>query len=1106
MRYDQYYRQIFKLKKIRDYFHFYRFIIFAITGTAVLTSSTIFSIKGLINGEVFFANTITYGESYQPSGTAVFEAVTYEYANLDTDQWSETPPIRVGNYQVRGKARNNFSDFYYGKTHYYSIVPKNIVVEFSNNVVVYGDKPQISLPLTYQDQLSDYSIIIDDYSTQETTMEVDLSTLKITDSSGEDVTFCYRISQQSSPLTLLPRLIEFSFEGGEKIYDGTALSNDAYEVKGELVLGDRYEIDASLMQTNLGATVNERQVSFFNQEGLDVSHLYDVTTESESLLVTKRPLRLRSNELVKVYDGKPFDTEQFFQETILGSLLPSHRIETTFMQTTRYLFGEDVNAFAVNILNDSDEFVNNLYEIELEFGSFSITKKPLTVTTYSAVQVYNGTPLKDDRYMITSGELSSLDRIESVCDRSILTPGEISNTCEFEIIHSSGTNVTNSYQLNQISGQLLISSRPLTIHLPRLQKIYDGIELETKDFSFDQAQLSEGDTLRLDRWTSVINAGTYDHDFQWEILDSEGIPVTSNYQLQVLGIKEAVTIDKRPLSLVTKSLTQTYNATPLTVFTAASNSDRFDIVAGDLAEGHTIEVVSSTNLTNVGTVPNVIQVVIENDQGNNVTSNYNLSIESGTLTVDSFKSLTLATTNRTKIYDDQVFTSTTDFTVSPDLFPGDRISNILITSTQIDVGSSALVIDPNSIVIRNNKNEVITNNYDLIILANQGLLTVDLRPLHVRINSPQQKNYDGLPLFSNLQSQILSPTSLVPGHSLQVISGITPPVSVVDYDNGRTTPTNSLVKIYRGNVDVTDNYEPQLEEGTLQINQRVISVQTNGGTKVFDGTPLSSFTPTASIRPGSNTLVAGHQLVTTFDKEGYQPTQVFDRYGEFYINSATFKIIDTFNQDRDVTFNYSFQQTTFGIVQITKRPITLSVIPLRLEYNGKLQGYNTPKSTIFPRDPLDFNPVYLTKGSLPSGFRLETGLELQAVNAGEYLNNFQLTDLAFYDGANQRVDERNFEITRNLGLVIQKRPITISSLSGSKKQDSFSFPKTKQISQGELAEGHTIFYPETPDMIAAQSEPYVHEIYQPIIYDEFDQDVTINYQITYQRGLVVITL
>ena len=1099
MQYEQYYRRIFKLKKIRDFLHFYRFLIFAITGTAVITSSTMFSIKGLVNGEVFFNNTLTYGESYEPSGTAIFEEVTYEYAEVDSDLWEETAPIRVGNYQVRGKAKNNFNDFYYGKTHFFSIAPKPVSINFLDAAVVYGTKPRISLPLIYRDQINEYNIKVDDYATRETMIEVDLATLKITDSNGEDVTFCYTFVQEPTPLNFLPRPIEFTFKGNEKIYDGTPLSNDAYEVKGDLVTGDRLEVDPSLEQTDLGSVLNRRDVRFLNEDDLDVSHLYDVSIKSESLMVTKRPLTLRSEAISKMYDGEVFAEEQFIQETETGTLLAGHRMETTFLQRSRYVVGSDVNAFSVTILNEDDEIVNELYDLDLDFGNFSITKRPLTVETNSAQKVYDGTLLEDKGYTITSGELTAFDRIETVCEQSILTVGEIANTCSFAIKHASDIDVTNSYDLNSISGQLLIGQRPLTIQLPSRQKVYDGTSLEVKDFSIDEDQLAEGHTLRLDRWTSVLNAGTYDHDFQWTILDSQDIPVTSNYQLQVLGIKDAVTISKRPLSLLTKSLTRMYNATPLEVFSAASNADRFDVVNGDLAVGHTIRLLSSSSLTNVGSVPNVIEVVIENALRNNVTSNYDLSIESGTLTVNTFQSITITSTNQIKTYDDQAFTSATNYSLSRNLFGTDRISNIRITSTQVDVGSSPMVIDPTSIVIRNSQSENTTNNYDLIIVANTGQLTVEKRPLNVKITD-QEKTYDGKPAVP--QTQIIQPTTIVSGHSLQVSSGVTPPVIVTDYDNGNVIPTNSVVKVFRTNVDVTGNYDLNVEEGSLKINQRIISVQTNGGTKVYDGTPLTSFTPTASLRTG--TLVAGHQLVPTFDKEGYQPTNVFDIHGQGYSNSATFRILDTLNQNRDVTFNYLFQAPSFGTVAITKRPITLSVIPLRLEYNGALQGYNTPKSTISPRSAGDLNPVYLTTGTLPAGFRLETGLNLQATDAGEYVNNFQLVDLAFYNSTNQLIDERNFEITKNLGLIIQRRPITISSLSGSKAEDGESFPKTKQISQGELAPGHTIIYPDTPDMILARPEPYINEIYPPIIYDALGRDVTLNYQITYQPGEVVI--
>jgi hypothetical protein len=1102
MQYEQYYRRIFKLKKIRDVLHHYRMLIFAITGIAVTISSTMFSIKGLVNGEVFFDNMITYGESYRPSGTAIFEDVTYEYAAVDSDQWDEIAPIQVGNYQVRGKARNNFNDFYYGKTHFFSIVPKTVSINFLDSSIVYGTKPRISMSLIYQDQISDFTTIVEDYSTRNTNIEVDLATLKIIDTRGEDVTFCYDFIQEPAAITLLPRPVEFSFKGSEKIYDGTPLSNETYDLKGELAVGDRFELDPSLQQTDIGSTLNRRQVRMLNQADLDVTHLYDISIESESLMVNKRPLTLRSNAMSKMYDGIKFSEELFVQEIVSGTLLAGHRMETTFLQATRFIVGADVNAFTVNIFSDDGEIVNELYDLDLEFGNFSITKRPLTVETNSAQKVYDGTILENRGYTITAGELSSYDRIESVCDSSILAFGEIPNACSFTILHESDEDVTSSYDLNAIPGQLLIDQRPLTIQLPSRQKVYDGTALEVDDFIVDETQLAEEHTIRLDQWTSVINAGTYDHDFQWTILDSQGIPVTSNYQLQVLGIEDAVTISRRPLSLLTKSLTRTYNATPLEVFSAASNADRFDIVNGDLAVGHSIRVLSSSSLTNVGSIPNVIEVVIENALNNNVTSNYDLNIEAGTLTVNTFQSITITSTNQTKIYNDQPFTSATNYSLSRNLFGTDRISIMRITSTQVDVGSSPMVIDPTSIVIRNSQGENTTNNYDLIIVANTGQLTVTKRPLTVRI-STQQKTYDGQPLVSNQQAQVITPTTIVPGHSLQVSSGVTPPVSVTDYDNGNTTPTNSVVKVFRANVDVTSNYNLNVEEGSLRINQRIISVQTNGGTKVYDGTPLTSFTPTASLRTG--TLVAGHQLVPTFDKQGYQPTNVFDIHGRGYSNSATFRIIDTFNQNRDVTFNYSFQQPMFGTVEITKRPITLSVIPLRLEYNGALQGYNTPKSTISPRTTGDLNPVYLATGTpLPEGFRLETGLNLQATDAGEYLNNFQLVDLAFYNSANQLIDERNFEITKNLGLIIQRRPITISSLSGSKAEDGESFPKTKQISQGELAPGHTIVYPDTPDMILARPEPYINEIYPPIIYDALGRDVTLNYQITYQPGEVVI--
>jgi hypothetical protein len=529
--------------------------------------------------------------------------------------------------------------------------------------------------------------------------------------------------------------------------------------------------------------------------------------------------------------------------------------------------------------------------------------------------------------------------------------------------------------------------------------------------------------------------------------------------------------------------------------TSANNEDKFDVVAGDLASTDRITVTGATSLTNVGQVNNMVEIVIRNNNNQVVTSNYDLSINPGTLTVQPYQFISIATTNQEKIYDDRPFTtsSANAYTISPSLFPGDYISNISLSSNQIDVGSAPIQIDPNSIVIRNNRNEVINQNYDLIIVANQGQLQVNPRPFEIRINS-QTKTYDDTPLLSNQGYSVLRGT-LVNGHQLQISSGSTPPVQL--RNPGGPLPTTTIAKIFRGEIDVTSNYQFYLEEGTLTVNRRPITIVSNGGSKTYDGIALN-FTASAGVKNTSLPLVTGHVLVTTFLEGGRRPINVSDSY----INHIVTRIIDSNNLNEDVTDGYILSYEP-GNVTILPRNITLSIIPMRLEYNGIYQGYNHPKSTISPRGLLDFNPVYLTSGTMPTGFRLETGLTIMRIDQGVY-TNFEFTDLAIYNANNEPVSLDNFNITRNGALTIERRSITIQSLSGTKDYDGTSFPKTKWISQGSLAPGDVIIYGETPDMIQASSSEYTNEIIVIDIVDQNNRSVLFNYAITYQPGKVSI--
>ena len=86
---------------------------------------------------------------------------------------------------------------------------------------------------------------------------------------------------------------------------------------------------------------------------------------------------------------------------------------------------------------------------------------------------------------------------------------------------------------------------------------------------------------------------------------------------------------KRAIVLATGSSTKVYDGKELTC-------DVFYISRGKLAEGHTVSVEVIGKQTSKGKTPNTINkesFVILDEHGNNVTDNYAMTPELGTLTV-----------------------------------------------------------------------------------------------------------------------------------------------------------------------------------------------------------------------------------------------------------------------------------------------------------------------------------------------------------------------------------------------------------------------------------------------------------------------------------------
>lgn len=106
---------------------------------------------------------------------------------------------------------------------------------------------------------------------------------------------------------------------------------------------------------------------------------------------------------------------------------------------------------------------------------------------------------------------------------------------------------------------------------------------------------------------------------------------------------KCINCDARQLTVGSASSTKIYDGLPL----AAENCD---ILFGELAEGHDIVAVYTASRTDVGITDNLFTVEIVDEEGNNVTDGYEITLIYGTLTVTQ-RQLTVTTKSLSAIFD-----------------------------------------------------------------------------------------------------------------------------------------------------------------------------------------------------------------------------------------------------------------------------------------------------------------------------------------------------------------------------------------------------------------------------------------------------------------------
>ena len=373
------------------------------------------------------------------------------------------------------------------------------------------------------------------------------------------------------------------------------------------------------------------------------------------------------------------------------------------------------------------------------------------------------------------------------------------------------------------------------------------------------------------------------------------------------------------------------------------------------------------------------------------------------------RNVTLTSESDSKVYDGTALTKP-EVAFDDDRFVDGEVSNICATGTITDVGSVTNTITYTTSDTFHIANYNITKNEGTLkITANNEAIVVTIK------GNTSTVTYDG----TEHEVSGYTVTSLNTKYDVSNVSykGKT---KVAKGTNADTYVLGLKAEDFANTNTNFSNVTFKVEDGALVINKRSVTLTSEGGSKVYDGTPLKKPKVT-----GGDGFVDGE--VSDIRATGSQ-TEV----GET-TNTITYTTSDTFHID-----NYS----------ITKNEGKLIVTADENEVVVTITGHTGGEAYNGKQQTVEGYEVSITEGSkyTTKDFALKSGVEAKAsgTNAGSYAMGLTADS---FENKNKNYTKVTFVVTDGL-LDIAKRKVTLTSASGEKTYDGTPLKKP-EVKGGE---------------------------------------------------------
>ena len=506
---------------------------------------------------------------------------------------------------------------------------------------------------------------------------------------------------------------------------GTFTEQKAYTVKYLLKGTDISVKDAVTGLKNVGGSVSAvaPDLAGYTFAGTDADKNQTITVVSDASqnVITfyyYKNVTVTAKNDTKVYGN---DDPAAFAADVTGT-----RDNETVVYTVARGDGEDVGTYVITPTGDE---IQGYYKVEYKNGSFEITVRQVILTGESATRTYTGQEIEltgiEQSGLLDGHTFSGVSYSAKGTNASATPyPGEFSNMDKLVIKDADGNDVTKNYNPEYAPGALTINpigTVTVTITGNHESKVYNGTEQSITGYTvkISDPKYTEADfKFTGDPKASRTDVGTTYMGLKAEQFENKN----SNFDKVTFVIEEDgyVEVTKRPLYLRADTPNPiTYDGAEhvRTLCVVVAKGEYLEIANGQMLENVlTMYRVSGTNVgIYKGEFLQLAKIVDRDDPSKDVTANYDIKYETGTLQITKMPITITAGSAEGAYILGPITSNEWKATATAE---GDKVDSVKLTGAQTTLGESPNVAS--DAVIKNAKGEDVTANYEITYV--DGLL------------------------------------------------------------------------------------------------------------------------------------------------------------------------------------------------------------------------------------------------------------------------------------------------------------------------------------------------------------------------------------------------